>query len=193
MLRHVGDTDHKLLVEDHPPAAGQPAHPAAQPQIHIANAPVTARPSFAQHLLDIVGHACALLLAVPMSFLPAAWRERAAWSQRLPFVFGTFISAALQGILCIFLLIYFYGGFGSMGHDFLARHFLLVFLTIFYFFFESGARILSALAVREPLPTLPLWLAERGIHWYRRARRRRTPVVDGEPAALPEAKIVQRR
>jgi hypothetical protein len=108
-----------------------------------------------------------LVVAIPVSCLPAAWRARTDPDSRLPLVTGTFLSA-----LFLYLgALSFFGHALFTGQGWLIEHvspgvFLLLGITSL---FESAARMLHVLTLRAPIGTLLLWALERTLHLVHRA------------------------
>lgn len=131
----------------------------------------------------------ALLIAIPVSCLPAAWRLRTDPDSRLPLAAGTFLSALLLYLGALT----FFGRAVFTGEGWLIQHlppvaFLLLGITSM---FEAGARMLHVLALRAPLGTLLLWTIERTLHLAHLAHRawcryRGYPV----DSSLPRARLL---
>lgn len=110
-----------------------------------------------------------LVVAIPVSCLPATWRTRTDPDSRLPLVAGTFLSALLLYLGALS----FFGRALFTGQGWLVEHlhpgvFLLLGITSL---FESGARMLHVLALRAPIGTLLLWTIERTLHLAHTAPR----------------------
>lgn len=129
-----------------------------------------------------------LLIAIPVSCLPATWRTRTDPDGRLPLVAGTFLSA---------LLLYL-GALSFFGHAlFTGQGWIIAYLPPGVFLllgitslFEAGARMLHVLALRAPIGTLFLWAIERAFHLahlaHRSWLRHRGYAVD---SPLPRARL----
>ena len=129
----------------------------------------------------------ALLLAIPVSCLPATWRARIDPDARLPLVAGTLLSALFLYVEAIS----FFGRALFTGEGWLIQTlspgvFLLIGMTAL---FEAAARMLHVLTVRAPIGTLLLWSIERALHLVHLADRR----FRGHPddSTLPRARLLR--
>jgi hypothetical protein len=147
----------------------------------------------------VLGLVMAVLIAIPISLLPATWRERIDDHKRLPLLLGTALSALLQLSAALVLLIPAHSFFHQADAGPLAStiydHYGWFFTINLYFILESGVRLLSALAVGEALGTLPIWLCERAYVAQNPAGGERGwlpsgPMVD---PALPRARLLRRK
>jgi hypothetical protein len=135
----------------------------------------------------------ALLLAIPVSCLPAIWRARTDPDARLPLVAGTFLSA----LFLYFGAISFFGRALFMGEGWLVQTLspgVLLLLGVVSLF-DAAARMLHVLALRAPIGTLLLWTIERALFFighlayltdrsWRRLRR------DPGESSLPRARLL---
>jgi hypothetical protein len=129
----------------------------------------------------------ALLLAMPVSCLPATGRARTDPDSRLPLLAGTFVSALF--LYCAALS--FFGQALFTGEGWLIQHLSpgVVLLLGVTCLFEAAARMLHVLALRAPIGTLLFWAIERTLYLVHLAHRR----FHGAPdeSNLPRARLLR--
>ncbi len=129
----------------------------------------------------------ALLLAMPVSCLPTAWRTRIDPDSRLPLIAGTFLSA----LFLYFEAISFFGRALFTGEGWLVQTlspgvFLLLGITAL---FEAAARMLHVFTSRAPIGTLLLWAIERTLYLVHLADLRFRTHPD--ESTLPRARLLR--
>lgn len=147
-----------------------------------------------------------LLLALPISFLPAPWRER--WRQRLPLVAGTGVTGTIQliGFLLLWMAgLYQYatgtwpmfqgaahaatGSTNASGAVVWFLYLLSPMSIVCLIGAAEGAVRLGAFWTDEACGSLVLFSLERGIRWWKTPRARKGPPPRDELTRLENGAI----